>query len=146
VRLAPLAAVLGAIALAAPALAPVDRADAKATLRIVRLRVVQPDGITPAKPPYRRERSYFYEVEYLVGGSEILRVTRAATIVSPEGVVAIVRPPATVSDPGRYRVTSRIQVGRDDPPGVYTLRYTIVARSRDGDSAKRRKELRMRFV
>jgi len=145
-RRAAVAGALAAALLGAAASAPVERADARAAVRIVKLRVVQPDGATPAKAPYRRGRRYFYEVEYLVGGSAVLRVTRAATILSPEGVVAIVRPPATVSDPGRYRVTSRIRVGMDDPPGVYTLRYTIVARSRDGSSAKRRKELRIRFV
>lgn len=141
-RVLPLAAIA---ALASTALVPIDSAEAHATLRIANLRVLQSNGITPAKPPLRRDRAYLYEVEYLVGGSGILRVTRAATIVSPDGVVAMVRPPATISDPGRYRVSSRIRVGPDDPPGLYTLRYTIVARADDGHAVKRRKELRVRF-
>ena len=141
-RLLPLVAI---VFLSATGLVPIASAEAHATLRIVKLRVLQADGVTPAKLPLRRDRGYQYEVEYLVGGSGILRVTRAATVVSPEGVVAIVRPAATISDPGRYRVSSRLRVGLDDPPGLYTLRYTIVARAEDGHAVKRRRELRIRF-
>lgn len=120
-------------------------AQAQPTLRIAKVRILQANGVTPAKLPLRRDRSYVYEVEYLVGGAGIIRVTRAATVISPEGVVAIVRPPATISDPGKYRVSSKIRVGPDDPAGLYTLRYTISARDDDGKSVKRRKELRIRF-
>jgi hypothetical protein len=138
-------AIAAAAALAASPFAPVDTAQAHPTLRIVKLRVLQSNSDKPAKQPLRRDRTYVYEVEYLVGGSGIIRVTRAASVISPERVVAIVRPPATISDPGRYRVSSRIRVGPDDPPGLYTLRYTIAARGDDGHTVTRRKVLRIRF-
>jgi hypothetical protein len=130
---------------AAGSLVSVGTAQAHPTLRISKLRVLEPNGKTPAKLPLRRNRNYVYEVEYLVGGAGIIRVTRAATLMSPERVVAIVRPPASISDPGRYRVTSRIRVDSEDPAGLYTLRYTIAARGDDRHTVKRRKELKIRF-
>lgn len=134
-----------AVALAGSLVSSVDTAQAHPTLRIAKLRVLQANGETPAKPPLVRGRAYVYEVEYLVGGSGIIRVTRAATVLSPERVVAIVRPPATISDPGRYRVSSRLRVSAEDPAGIYTLRYTIAARGDDRHTVTRRKELRIRF-
>lgn len=134
-----------AVALAGSLVSSVDTAQAHPTLRIAKLRVLQAKGETPAKPPLVRGRAYVYEVEYLVGGSGIIRVTRAATVLSPERVVAIVRPPATISDPGRYRVSSRLRVSAEDPAGIYTLRYTIAARGDDRHTVTRRKELRIRF-
>ncbi|MEW6582357.1 MAG: hypothetical protein AB1416_06315, partial [Actinomycetota bacterium] len=88
---------------------------------------------------------YSYRVDFVLGGGGVMRVTRAATVLSPEGVVAIVRPPAAMWDPGRYRVTSRIRVGADDPPGLYGIRYTVVARGEDGRVARRQKEILVRF-
>lgn len=139
------AALTAVVALSGALVSSVDTAQAHPTLRIAKLRVLQANGKTPAKLPLVRDRNYVYEVEYLVGGSGIIRVTRAATVISPERVVAIVRPPATISDPGRYRVSSRLRVSTDDPAGIYTLRYTIAARGDDGHTVKRRKELRIRF-
>jgi hypothetical protein len=140
-----MAIAVAAVVLGGSLVSSVDKAQAHPTLRIAKLRVLQANGATPAKLPLVRGRAYVYEVEYLVGGSGIIRVTRAATVISPERVVAIVRPPATISDPGRYRVTSRLRVSPDDPPGIYTLRYTIAARGDDGHTVTRRKELRIRF-
>lgn len=121
-------------------------ATARPALRIAALRLVAADGRTPAAAPYRRGERYRYVVDYLVAGAPRLRVTRAATIASPRGLVAIVRPPATVSAPGRYRVSGGVRIGSGHPPGVYAIRYTIVARSPDGASARRLRILRVRFV
>jgi hypothetical protein len=105
------------------------------------------DGTTRARAPYRRDRHYAYAVEYLIGGSRIVRVTRAATVFSPTGAVAaIVRPPARAYDPGRYRASSPIRIDPDDPAGLYRIRYTVLVRSRDGHSVRRQRELRARFV
>ena len=127
------------LTLVAPALAAL-----KPTVRIAAFRVVLPDGRDPP-PPLLRSKAYSYLVEYQIGGQGVLRVTRAATVISPAGVAARVRPPASSADPGRFRASARIRIGPDDPPGVYLLRYTIVARDPDGGVARRRRDLRVRF-
>jgi hypothetical protein len=141
-----LAALGAATALTLAAAGPASPAESATTVRIVSLRVLVGSGPRVAKGPLRLDRSYSYRVEYVLGGSGVMRVTRAATVLSPEGVVALVRPPASISDPGRYRVTSRIRVGPEDPPGLYGIRYTIVARGADRKPVRREKEILVRFV
>jgi len=120
-------------------------AQARPTVGIASLRVVGPDG-RPAPPPYLRTKRYAYRVEYRVGGDELLRVTRAASIFGPRGyLVATVRPPARVDDPGRYVVSAPIAIGPRARRGAYRLRYTIAVRDRAGAVTRRQRTLLLRF-
>ncbi|MCU0308244.1 MAG: hypothetical protein MUE51_10870 [Thermoleophilia bacterium] len=114
-------------------------AQAAPGVRITVMRVVQPDGVTPARPPYLRGRRYFYRVEYRLDATEPVRVQRSAAVLSPFGdLVARVRPRGGLEDPGAYFASAPIGVGRDDPPGTYSVRYTIRARDTDGLTVRRR--------
>jgi len=139
---------LAALALASSLLAAgaaAAGAQARPALRIDSLRVVQANG-RAAAPPYRRAARHDYVVAFRLGRTRLARLTRAATLISPRGfVVAAVRPRATLADPGAYRARARLAIGADDAPGVYVLRYTVVARGEDGSVARARKVVRLRF-
>lgn len=147
IRIAAVAALAVSTAVSAgPATAPAASAASGPPLRILSLQVLVGSGPAVARGTLDRSKRYSYRVEYTLGGSAVARVTRAATIEDPSGsVVALVRPPAAFTDPGRYRVTSRIRVGPDDPPGTYILRYTITARVPGGGTTRRQREILMRF-
>ena len=137
------AAALAGLGLLGALGAPV--AQARPSVGIDSLRVVRADG-RPAPPPYRRTTRYAYRVEYRVGGDELLRVTRAATIFGPRGyLVATVRPPARSDDPGRYVVSAPIAIGPHARRGAYRLRYTIAVRDRAGAVTRGQRTLLLRF-
>ena len=138
-------AAAAALAAALAALGAVPAGAAPAA-RVLSLRVVKPDGRTPAAPPYRRTHRYRYRVDYRIGGATLLRVTRRASLIGPTGrMVASVRPPTTVDDPGEYVVTAPIFVGPDDPRGTYVLRYLVQVRDGRGRPVLVRARLLMRF-
>ncbi len=115
------------------------------SVRITSIRVVDAETRQPAKPPYRRARTYAYVVRYRVAGRPLIRVTRRALIATANGVVmARVRAPATFDEPGLYFATSRIPVGRADPGGPYVLRYRLVVRA-GRQVARTDRTLRMTF-
>jgi len=137
-----------AVAALAAALAGLGAAGAAASpaARVLSLRVVGPDGRTTAAAPYRRTHRYRYRVDYRIGGAALLRVTRRASLIGPTGrMVASVRPPTTIDDPGEYVVTAPIFVGLDDPRGTYVLRYLIQVRDGRGRPVRAWARLLIRF-
>ena len=134
------AALLAAAALLAP-----GAAGAAPRVRILSLRVEPAGRATPPGPPYLRRGRYRYRAVYRIGGDVLLRVAREASLTGPDGfLVARVRPTAQLFDPGEFTARAPLRLRPRGPAGIYTLRYTVVARDRRGAVARARRVMRLR--
>jgi hypothetical protein len=138
-----LAAVFGV--LVAMGLGP-STATARVSVAVTGLRVITADDRKPARAPYSRDTAYLYVVRYRIAGDATLTVKRRARILGPGGrVVAEVRPPAEVDEPGRYFASARIPIGANDPRADYVLRYEIRVRGSSGARDTVTRTLRLPF-
>lgn len=121
-------------------------AQARVSVQISSLRVVTADDRRPAKAPFSRDTAYLYVVRYRIVGEATMTVRRRASVLGPGGrLVAEVRPPGEVDEPGKYFASARIPIGASDPRAVYVLRYEV--RVRGAGSARDRavRTLRLPF-
>jgi hypothetical protein len=119
---------------------------AKPALTITSFRLVAPDGAT-VRPPVARGSRPEYRIEYRIGGTRPLRVTRRLQLVSPEGILldSSARSAARQA-PGRYFTLGTIRVRPADPKGVYVIRYRITVREAAGARVTRGRRMFVRFT
>ncbi len=137
---AALAAALAGLGAGAPP------ASAEAGARILSVQILDRDG-TRADRPLDRRRTYRYRVRYRVGGADTLRVGRALTLLGPaRRPVLLVRPAGATQPAGTYTARGTLRLRRNDPTGLYRLRYAVRVRDpRTGDSVRRLTTVGLRF-
>jgi hypothetical protein len=119
---------------------------ARPALAITSFRLVAPDGAT-VQPPVARGSRPEYRIEYRIGGTGRLRVTRRLQLVSPEGILLDSSARSAAGQaPGRYFTLGTIRVRPGDPKGVYVIRYRITVREAAGARVTRGRRMFVRFT
>ena len=133
---------IAALAVAsAPALA-----EARVSVQITSVRIITANDRRPATAPFSRDTAYLYVVRYRIAGEPTMKVSRRARVLGPGGrVVAEVRPPTEVDEPGKYFASARIPIGATDPRAVYVLRYEVRLRGAGSARDRSARTLRLPF-
>lgn len=121
-------------------------AQARVSVNITSVRVITADDRKPATKPYSRDTAYLYVVRYRIAGEPTLTVKRRARVLGPGGrLVAEVRPPGEVDEPGKYFASARIPIGAGDPRADYVLRYEVRVRGSGNARDRAVRTLRLPF-